>query len=126
MLVIAALQENQGQPIKASHIVTDVYIKKAIKEEVMSDPVNQLLQIKFDWPVRLANGYRDPHLLSTAMIRYMVVRDTLPPHERCPAWRPIPVPPQLKSCCLDRLGGFSPMHLNSLATLAARHAVPNI
>ena len=50
MLVIAALQENQGQPIKASHIVTDVYIKKAIKEEVMSDPVNQLLQIKFDWP----------------------------------------------------------------------------
>ena len=40
MLVIAALQENQGQPIKASHIVTDVYIKKAIKEEVMSDPVN--------------------------------------------------------------------------------------
>ena len=73
MLVIAALQENQGQPIKASHIVTDVYIKKAIKEEVMSDPVNQLLQIKFDWPVRLANGYRDPHLLPTAMIRYMVV-----------------------------------------------------
>ena len=56
MLVIAALQENQGQPIKASHIVTDVYIKKAIKEEVMSDPVNQLLQIKFDWPVRLAKG----------------------------------------------------------------------
>jgi hypothetical protein len=39
MLVIAALQENQGQPIKASHIVTDVYIKKAIKEEVMSDPL---------------------------------------------------------------------------------------
>ena len=73
MLVIAALQENQGQPIKASHIVTDVYIKKAIKEEVMSDPVNQLLQIKFDWPVRLANGYRNPHLLPTAMIRYMVV-----------------------------------------------------
>src|SRR4249920_4065214 len=33
----------------------------------------QLLQIKFDWPVRLANGYRDPHLLPTAMIRYMVV-----------------------------------------------------
>ena len=29
MLVIAALQENQGQPIKASHIVTDVYIKKS-------------------------------------------------------------------------------------------------
>ena len=73
MLVIAALQENQGQPIKASHIVTDVYIKKAIKKEVMSDPVNQLLQIKFDWPVRLASGYRDPHLLPTAMIRYMVV-----------------------------------------------------
>jgi hypothetical protein len=32
MLVIVALQENQGQPIKASHIVTDVYIKKAIKK----------------------------------------------------------------------------------------------
>jgi hypothetical protein len=30
-------------------------------------------QIQFDWPVRLANGYRDPHLLPTAMIRYMVV-----------------------------------------------------
>ena len=30
-------------------------------------------QIEFDWPIRLANGYRDPHLLSTAMIRYMVV-----------------------------------------------------
>ena len=33
----------------------------------------QLLQIKFDWPIQLANGYRDPHLLPTAMIRYMVV-----------------------------------------------------
>jgi hypothetical protein len=32
-----------------------------------------VLQIKFDWPVRLANGYRDPHLPPTAMIRYMVV-----------------------------------------------------
>ena len=33
----------------------------------------QLLQIKFDWPNRLANGYRDPHVPPTAMIRYMVV-----------------------------------------------------
>ena len=86
MLVIAALQENQGQPIKASHIVTDVYIKKAIKDEVMSDPVNQLLQIKFDWPVRLATLplYDPGHgsgpgeivflaVLPTAMIRYLVV-----------------------------------------------------
>jgi hypothetical protein len=32
----------------------------------------QLLQIKFDWLIRLANGYRNPHLLPTAMIRYMV------------------------------------------------------
>ena len=28
---------------------------------------------QFDWPIQLANGYRDPHLLPTAMIRYMVV-----------------------------------------------------
>ena len=27
---------------------------------------------QFDWPIQLANGYRDPHLLPTAMIRYMV------------------------------------------------------
>ena len=43
---------------------------------VMAPPFafrRDLLQIKFDWPVRLANGYRDPHLLPTAMIRYMVV-----------------------------------------------------
>jgi hypothetical protein len=28
---------------------------------------------QFAWPIQLANGYRDPHLLPTAMIRYMVV-----------------------------------------------------
>jgi hypothetical protein len=46
MLVIAALQENQGQPIKASHIVTDVYIKKAIKEDERSQRFVSISSVK--------------------------------------------------------------------------------
>jgi hypothetical protein len=41
-------------------------------------------------PVQSVQGTEQ--VLPTAMIRYMVGswRDSLPPHERCPAWRPLP------------------------------------
>ena len=31
----------------------------------------QLLQIKVDWPIRLANGYRDPHPMASRIIDFM-------------------------------------------------------
>jgi hypothetical protein len=37
----------------------------------------QLLKIKFDWPVQLANGYRDPHPMASNEL--LVVADDLNP-----------------------------------------------
>jgi len=52
-------------------------------------------EVNTPWPhmpslIPVGSGYRT--ILPTAMIRHMVGswRDSLPPHERCPAWRPIP------------------------------------